>query len=303
MQSKKIISKDLIKHIWIASRPLSLTLALYSTTLGIVIAYLRGELFSGNLQYDLWLIFLVTVAGLIVQTGTNFINDYFECEYKHRNYQGKRYQFLGKKRPPLDILIFLLGIACFMITGLLGLYLVYLTSSRLMIIGVIGIIGGYSYTGEPIVYKKRGLGTPLSFILMGPLMVYGSYLVFSQHFSWQPVLLSLPVSFMIPLLMLSNELRDYQRDKKLNIRTLTVRLGYDWGKRLYLSLLLGSYLLTGLLIVKDMLPLSTLSVFLTIPLAVRSYRTVSKSEKKGVPITNKLHLSFGLITILTIIIG
>ncbi|MFP4017283.1 MAG: hypothetical protein ACLFUI_09650, partial [Halanaerobiales bacterium] len=73
----------LIKDIWRASRPLSLTLALYSTTIGMVIAYLEGELFSGNLNYDIWLIFLVTVAGVAVQTATNFINDYFECEIEY----------------------------------------------------------------------------------------------------------------------------------------------------------------------------------------------------------------------------
>ncbi|MFW6288001.1 MAG: prenyltransferase, partial [bacterium] len=159
LNNKSIANKNsLLKDIWRASRPLSLTLALYSTTLGIVIAHWEGKLLSGNLSYDLWLIFLVTIAGLAVQTATNFINDYFECEIKYVSYRSqgeKRYQFLGQKRAAFDILIFMLGIACFLITGIIGLYLTYLTTTRLLLIGVLGIIGGYSYTGEPIVYKKR----------------------------------------------------------------------------------------------------------------------------------------------------
>jgi 1,4-dihydroxy-2-naphthoate octaprenyltransferase len=62
MTSKTSYIRHLIKDIWIASRPLSLTLALYSTTLGIVIAHLEGKLFTDNLSLDLRKIFLVTVA-------------------------------------------------------------------------------------------------------------------------------------------------------------------------------------------------------------------------------------------------
>ena len=295
--------KDLYINIWTASRPLSLTLALYSTTLGTAAAHLEGKLFTGNLYLDLWKIILVTTAGLIVQTGTNFINDYFECEYKHREIAGKRYNFLGKMRSGFDILVFFLGISCFVLTALIGLYLIYLTTPRLLIVGLLGIIGGYSYTGEPIVYKKRGLGTPLSFILMGPLMVYGSYLVFAGHFSWQPIILGLPVSLLIPLMMMSNELRDYTRDKELGIRTLTVRMGYRRGKKLYLSLILASYSLTLLYVMLDLLSAAGLLVFATVPLAVKSYQNTAAARQEGVPTTNKLHLCFGFIFIMAMLYG
>ena len=52
-----------------------------------------------------------------------------------------------------------------------------------------------------------------------------------------------------------------------------------------------------------MIPVSTLFVFITVPLAIKSYSKVSVSKREGVPITNKLHLSFGLITILAMIFG
>lgn len=301
MSSKTNYYKTLFKDIWVASRPLSLTLALYSTTLGMVVAFTENKLFSGNAYWDLWKIFLVTLAGLFVQTGTNFINDYFECEYKYRRQSEKKYDFLGKKRTKFDILIFLLGMSSFGITCLIGLYLIFISTPKLLWVGLIGVIGGYSYTGEPIVYKRHGLGAILSFVLMGPLMVYGSYLVFAEQFSMLPIMLGLPLSLMIPLLMFSNELRDYERDKSLGIRTLTVRIGNKAGKIIFLSLILISYGLTALYVLLGMLPLSSLLVFTTVPLAVRSYKTVSVAKKEGVPITNKLHLTFGLITILTML--
>ncbi len=294
------ISK-ILKEIWKASRPLSLSLALYSTTLGIVIA--NRELNLTLNKENLILIILITIAGLFVQTATNFINDYFECEYKNLHFNGKNYSFLGKKRNWFHILIFCLGILCFGITGLIGLALIYLSTPKLLIIGILGIIGGYSYTGEPIVYKKRGLGTPLSFILMGPLMVTGSYLVFTGYFSYKPILFSLPVSLLIPVLMLSNELRDYNRDQKLNIKTLTVRLGFHSGKILYLFLIITSYLLTLIFVIFNQFPLSSLLVFITLPLAVKAYNNVAEANNTGVPITNQLHLSFGFIQIITLFLN
>lgn len=290
----------LLKEIWIASRPLSLSLAIYSTTLGIIIAY--NEINFPLNKDNLILITLVTIAGLFVQTGTNFINDYFECEYKNLHFDGKKYYFLGKKRSWFDILIFILGITSFLITGLLGIILIFLSTKKLLIIGLIGIIGGYSYTGEPIVYKKKGLGTLLSFLLMGPLMILGSYLVFTEYFSITPIILGMPVSLLLPVLMLSNEIRDYKRDKKLGIKTMTVRIGYKNGKMIYLSSMILAYLLTVIYTFIGIFPYQTLLVFITAPLAVKAYKNVSKAKSKGVPISNQLHLSFGLIQIITYLI-
>ncbi|MFP4017545.1 MAG: prenyltransferase, partial [Halanaerobiales bacterium] len=105
------------------------------------------------------------------------------------------------------------------------------------------------------------------------------------------------------MMMLSNEIRDYKRDKEWGIKTLTVRLGYRTGKYLYLGLLIGSYTLTLLYVILGWMPLAALLTFITIPLAVKAYRNVSSFRKEGVPITNKLHLSFGLITILALLFG
>ncbi len=297
------ISKQMIKDVFVATRPLSLTLAIYSTTIGIVIAYHNGFLFqSGHYGLDILTIFLVTVAGILVQTGANLINDYFECDYKYRPQSTTKYQFLGKQRTLFDIFIFLFGLACFGLTGLIGLLLLYLTSDKVLIVGILGIIGSYSYTGEPIVYKKRGFGTPLSFLLMGPLMVYGAYVVFAESFSWSPILLSLPMSLLIPVLMLSNEVRDFERDKRLGIRTLTVKLGYKFGRNLYIGLLISSYLLVPLFVLLNILPIYSLFVFATVPLAIKSYRLVAVNERAQVPSTNMLHLSYGLIFILSLLI-
>lgn len=103
--------------------------------------------------------------------------------------------------------------------------------------------------------------------------------------------------------MMSNELRDYHRDKELGIVTLTVKLGFDFGKLIYINLLLTAYVMTGILILKSHLPLFTLLVFLTIPIAFLAYKQVSKPNSSGIRMTNILHISFNLLTILALILS
>jgi 1,4-dihydroxy-2-naphthoate octaprenyltransferase len=65
----------------------------------------------------------------------------------------------------------------------------------------------------------------------------------SGHFSTHALLLSLPVSLLISLLLLSNELRDIEEDRKLGTQTLTVRIGYKNSVYLYWLLILTAYFL------------------------------------------------------------
>jgi 1,4-dihydroxy-2-naphthoate octaprenyltransferase len=103
--------------------------------------------------------------------------------------------------------------------------------------------------------------------------------------------------------MLSNELRDFERDKSLGIKTLTVRIGFKNSKLLYLTLLSSSYLLTVIFVLTGYYPISTLSVVITIPLAVKAFKNVAQARKTGVPVTNQLHLSFGLLQLLALFLA
>lgn len=77
-----------------------------------------------------------------------------------------------------------LALACFGFTALAELYLVLTVNPALLWIGALGLVGGYCYTGEPVVYKRFGLGAALSFALPGPLMNYGSWLGVGGAPSW-----------------------------------------------------------------------------------------------------------------------
>lgn len=294
--------KRLIKDSWIALRPLSLTLAVGSTTLGITAAYRQGLLFQDHMKLDVVHVILITIAGILAQSGANLINDYFEGSFRYYRPSGRKIFFLGARRTYFDVYIFLWGMICFAFAALIGLYMIYITNIQMLFIGLAGIIGAYAYTGEPFVYKRHGLGIPLSFLLMGLLMVYGAYFPFALGFSWYPIVLALPPSLLIPALMISNEMRDYSRDKNISLGTLSVRIGHRFSRILYELLVFGAFALVIVYCIVGIYPIVSILVFLTFPTALKAHGCVMDFNGLGIPFTNRLHWEFTLLTIITLIL-
>lgn len=284
-----------IKEYIIALRLMSLTLALAATSFGIIAAYRLGEMSNKNTFYAVFLIAIITIAGLLSQVGANLINDYFEGSFKYRDYSKTKVKFLGKERSYFDIFVFLSGLAALGIACLIGIYLIYITDIYMFIIGIIGIIGSYAYTGEPFVYKTKGLGVPLSFVLMGPLMTFGAFYPFAQTFSWDPILLGLPVSMFVPAMMIGNEMRDFSRDERLSIGTLSVIIGPRFSLLLYQFLVFGAFILTIFYVIVGLYPIQSLLALILLPLAIKASRCVKRFERLSIPYTNQIHLSYFII--------
>lgn len=293
--------KKIIQDLWIALRPLSLSLSLSSTTLGILFAYRDGGIQFDKGSHDALNIVLVSLAGMAVLSCANLINDFYEGSFKYHRPNEKTYRFLSYDRTLFDMLVFFTSLSCLAFTAIIGLYLMFTKNMNLFWIGFIGMLGSYAYTGEPFVYKRKGLGALFSLILVGNLMVLGSYMVFIPNPTLRPVIQALPASLMIPLMMMSNEIRDYHRDRDLGIKTATVIFGLDFGYRVYRGLLVGAYSLQIILVLTQQLPPLSLIVLMTIPLALKAYRTVAE-EYTGIRITNLLHIGFNALMILSLML-
>jgi 1,4-dihydroxy-2-naphthoate octaprenyltransferase len=295
--------KSLIKNYWIAMRVFSLTLAFAATTYGIIAAYINGYFEGRSTSYMIFLVIIVTIAGLASQAGANLINDFFEGSFKYPPQGTKTITFLKMERSYFDVFVFLSGIGALMLASLIGLYLIYITDMWMLVIGLIGVFGSYAYTGEPFVYKRRGLGVPLSFILMGPLMSLGSYYAIAGSFSITPILLSLPTSLLVPALMISNEMRDFLRDQKFAMGTMTVKIGATASKILFVSLMLGVYVLTIVYVILGLFPVYSLISFITLPYAVRAIENVMNAKNLGIRNTTKVHMYYSSIIFICFIIS
>lgn len=294
--------KKYFKEYYVALRVMSLSLALAATTFGIIAAFRQGYITEDQSFYNGILILIITIAGIASQAGANLVNDYFEGSFKYVNHSKKTVEFFGKVRSYFDVFVFLSGIAALGLAGLIGLYLVYITDYYMLIIGLLGLIGSYAYTGEPFVYKRKGLGVPLSFILMGPLMLLGAYYPFAKQLDWYPILLGLPVSMFVPAMMLSNEMRDYKRDKRLVMGTLSVKLGSRLSLLLYDFLLFGAFILTGVYIIIGLYPVQAAISFVLLPKAFVAHKSVKNFHRLSIPNTNKIHLYYFIIVSIVLVI-
>lgn len=213
-----------------ALRPFSLIVAVATCGLGVSLALVEGS-------ENIFLAWLVIFTGVLLQVAVNLINDHRDIN--NRNFSPAQRQAISRNTR--------FGWAVMLFATLLGLYMVSIRGWPLLLLGIIGIFGAWGYTGGQINYKERGLGILLVFLLMGVLLIGGSYYVVSGTYHWNVFWLSLPFSLLSSLLLLSNELRDYEEDLAAGIKTLSVRLGYKLGVKLYYWLVALLYLVSVLL--------------------------------------------------------
>jgi 1,4-dihydroxy-2-naphthoate octaprenyltransferase len=166
----------------------------------------------------------------------------------------------------------------------------------LLLLGLVGVFGAWGYTGGEINYKSRGLGVLLVFFLMGALLIGGSYYTASGNYHINIFLLSLPFSLLSSLLLLSNELRDYEEDLAGGIKTLSVRLGYQLGVKLYYWIVAMIYFISALLFQAEIL-----NHFLLIPLTlivlwqpIKLLQAPRSQRRLLTPLTGRFYFIFSL---------
>jgi 1,4-dihydroxy-2-naphthoate octaprenyltransferase len=265
---KSIQQYELIK----ALRPFSLVVAVVSCGLGILIAWNHGY---ENAVIAVW----VMLGGLLAQAGINLINDIEDLPLITED------QVIAKQMIHNNTKV---GIGCFVLAGLIGLYLISIQGWPLFVLIVISALASLSYNIGPLNFKHRGLAMLQVFLLMGIMMVQGAYLAMTGHFSVQVLFHSIPVSLLISLLLLSNELRDWEADKAKGVGTLTVRMGYENAVRLYWFLILLSYLISGLFFFYEQLN-QLLWLLLPLPLLIPIRRYLKATERVQLtPMTEKI---------------
>jgi 1,4-dihydroxy-2-naphthoate octaprenyltransferase len=264
----------------LALRPFSLVVALATCSLGISLAAREG--LADPLQAT-----LVLVAGLLLQAGVNLINDHADLAHARFD-DGHRAAIVRNAR----IGSAFIGVAC-----LIGLWFIWLRGLPMLLLGIVGVVGAWSYADGPVNFKARGLGVVAVFFLTGVLMVEGAFYALTGYFSLDVLWLSLPFSIYASLLLLANELRDYERDVADGHRTFSVRFGYERGVALYRGLVLALIASTLLLALRSAtlalaLPLLALA-FLWLPMRLLAAPPAQRASLT--PLTGRCYLLFSLV--------
>ncbi len=276
--------QDLGKYAFMrALRPFSFPVALVTCLIGILLAALQGPV-------NLFAALMVLIGGVLLQAGVNLINDHADLRLlRQQPGQGRLIQAIQHN--------FRSGMLCFLLAAAIGLHFVIQQGLGFLLLCALGLVGALGYTLSPINYKSRGLGVVLVFWLMGVLMITGSALALGARLDVGLLLQTIPVSLLVSLLLLSNELRDYESDQRDGLYTLTVRIGYERSARLYLILLASAYLVAALLLGAGLLPgaLWLLPSLLLALKPVRLLKAAAPQRKPLTPATAKLLLVFGML--------
>lgn len=236
---------------------------------------------------------------LFLQIGTNYFNEYFDYRYglDHAGSLGAMTVIFHHEMTANQVLSG--GIISFSIATLLGIALIFLVGPIIILFGLAGMLIAYFYSAKPFKLASRGLGDLLVYIAMGFLMTWGSYYVQIQHWSWAAFAASVPVGLLVTAILNMNNVRDYQDDLAVNKKTLPVRFGLKFGQFYHTALVMGSYMTITIFALMGLLPLITLTVWLTFPFAFLNVRSVlTASDRRafivGIKQTSLLHLAFGM---------
>jgi 1,4-dihydroxy-2-naphthoate octaprenyltransferase len=176
---------------------------------------------------------------------------------------------------------------------LCGVYLVFAAGIELLIVGIASIAAGVLYTGGPKPYGYEGLGEVFVFLFFGIVAVTGSTFAQLESWPWESFVLAIPVGLLAAAILVVNNVRDMDSDRRAGKRTLAVRLGRERGRLIYALMVYGAYVVAPLPWLLGALSPWLLLPWLTLPLAVRLVRTVH--EHADGPTLNEVLARTGLL--------
>lgn len=288
---------------WEILRPFAYTASVIPVAAGAALAFVDGQ-FSA-------LPFVAALIGaVLLHSGTNIINEIYDVRQGIDTIVSPRASHAIVKGRISERAAFAVAFGAFVLAMAVGVYLIWLRGPAIVALGLVGLVGGWGYTAPPLQYKYRALGVPLVFVLMGPLMVVGSYFAVTGGWSLSAGILSVPVGLLVAAILHGNEWRDISEDTRAGIVTLSSRIGKEWAHYGYVALVLGAYMTLGLSVAVGWLPPATLVAILSLPFlaqVVRSAELGATGQARAIAMidlqTARLHLAFGGLLVVGVLLS
>jgi 1,4-dihydroxy-2-naphthoate polyprenyltransferase len=222
-------------HIWLmAARPRTLPAAVAPVLVGTALAATEGTFRV--------LTFIAAMLGAVfIQIGTNLSNDYSDARRgaDTEDRLGPVRVTAGGLVPPRQVLV--ATYVAFGLAVLAGVYLIATAGWELLLVGAASILAGVLYTGGPRPYGYEGLGEVFVFLFFGVVAVTGSYFAQTERLTWEAFVLAVPVGLLAAAILVVNNVRDLETDRRAGKRTLAVRLGRARARALYAAMVYGAF--------------------------------------------------------------
>lgn len=288
---------------WQLTRPHTLTAAFAPVFLGTMISLEYGY---GTLDFPLF--FAMLIASIFIQMATNMFNEYYDFK---RGLDTEESVGIGgaivrngvKPKTVLNLAFLLYGISV-----LIGIYICMQTSWLLAVVGVISMLIGYFYTGGPYPIAYTPFGELVSGVVMGMFLILIAFYIQSGTVTKDAVLLSIPSMLLVAAIMLANNIRDLEGDKKSGRKTLAILTGRTHAITILMFFFIISYVwIIGLVLIGYLTPWALL-VLLSVRKPIKAVTVFRKNSQplqvmpamKETAVTNTV---FGLILGLSILFG
>lgn len=271
MEQKK---KNLFQIWWLAIRPRTLPAAASGVAMGCALAWYDGA-------FQILPALAALMVALLLQIASNVANDVFDFERG-----ADTPERLGPVRvtqagmlTPAQVkrgLIVIIGLAI-----LFGLYLATLRGWTVILIGAAAILSAVAYTGGPYPLGYHGLGDVFVFIFFGVVAVAGTYFVQAGSVSTAAWWMAVPIGLIVTAILVVNNLRDLDNDRKAGKHTLAVRFG-ERGTKFEYGLCMGfAYLIVPVLVLIKIIPVGGMLAWLSLPIAIRTLRVVLTQQGRS----------------------
>jgi 1,4-dihydroxy-2-naphthoate polyprenyltransferase len=293
---------------WEGIRPAYLMISLLPVVLGSVAAWTQSispKTPRGNFSPFKFAITIIAV--LLLQMSAHLINDYYDYlkgidTNNSLGPGGLIQQGLIKPDRVLAAGLIALGLG-----ALLGALIAILGGWPIFVLGLIGVLAAYFYSGKPKGLSSLVLGEIVCFFIFGPLITIGSYMVQTGHLDRIVYIYSISLGLLATAFIHLNNMRDTESDVPAGKHTLASLLGLRLSRTLYVILVLGAYAPIVALGLPRHAPHMLLIVLWTLPVMVIVITTVIRttspaSMHKAMLETLKLETYFTILLIVALVV-
>jgi len=278
--------------LWLrAARPATLSAAVAPVLVGSAVAFAAGG-------WDLAIFVAALTGAVLIQVGANYANDLSDF-LRGTDGPGR----LGPPRvaatgvaTPREIALatafaFAGATAC-------GAYLAITGGPPVIVVGLAAMLAALTYVGGPWPYGYHGLGDLACFAFFGPVPVATIEWLHRGTVGTAGIAASLAVGAVVTAILVVNNVRDINEDRRARKRTLAVLIGEDNARREWEALLAAAYLIVAaggaaLLWAWPAVVLPALTVPFAWRLRQRFRASTGRALNAVLRDTARLHLAFG----------
>ena len=256
-------------------------------------------------RFDLLLTALALGVALFLQIGVNFANDYSDGIRGTDDKRVGPLRLTGSKSVKPES-VKTAAMFFFILAAASGFEIVVTTGQWWLIaVGLLSIVAAWFYTGGKNPYGYAGFGEIAVFVFFGLVATIGTAYIQIGFVDLNSVLGGIAAGSFAAAVLMVNNIRDLETDKVSSKKTLAVRMGAKWAKRLFIFMIWFPFVV--LLYFSLLYPISLLAfaaIFLVAPATLIVLTAKSAKELVLVlKLTSFASLTYALLLTLGLVVG